>query len=92
LGHLNQGGHFVVQQQDVGDGSWEIACMRLDFTGKILLFKNLAIKSEEEFSGFRRVPAGTTFAEGVKMLEEEGSKPPISGSETARAERGTRSH
>jgi hypothetical protein len=92
LGHLNRGGHFVVQQQDVGDGSWEISCMRLEFTGKILLFKSLAIKTEEEFSGFRRVPPGTTFPEGVKMLQEEGSKPPISGSETARAERKTRSH
>jgi hypothetical protein len=91
LGHLNRGGHFVVQQQDVGDGSWEISCMRLEFTGKILLFKSFAIKSEEEFSGFRRVPSGITFAEGVKMLQEEGSKPPISGSETARAAHATRS-
>ena len=90
LGHLNQGGRFMVQQQDVGDGSWEVSHMSLDFTGKILLFKNLAIKSEEVFSGFRRVPAGTTFAEGVRMLQEEESKPAQSGPETARAERKSR--
>lgn len=90
LGHLNQGGHFVVQQQDLGDGSWEISCMRLEFSGKILLFKSLAIKSDEVFSGFRRVPPGTTFAEGVKMLQEEQAKPTESGAETARAERRSR--
>jgi hypothetical protein len=86
LGHLNQGGHFFVQQQDLGDGSWEISCMRLDFAGKVFLFKNIAIKSEEVFSDFRRVPASITFAEGVKMLEQEQSKPEKNGSETARAE------
>lgn len=87
LGHLNSGGHFVVQQQDVGDGAWEISCMKLDFTGKILMFKSLAIKSEEEFSDFRRVPPNITFAEGVKMLQAEEAKPVYGGSETAKAER-----
>jgi hypothetical protein len=86
LGHLNQGGHFVVQQQDVGDGAWEISCMRVEFTGKILVFKSLAIKSDEEFTDFRRVPPGTTFAEGVKMLQAEESKPIYGGAETAKAE------
>jgi hypothetical protein len=43
--------------------------MALAFTGKILLFKTLAIKSEEVFSDFRRVPAGTTFAQGIEMLK-----------------------
>ena len=71
LGHLDKGGHFLVEQRDVGDGSWQVSHMSLAFTGKILLFKSLAIKSEEVFSDFRRVPDGTTFAQGVEMLEEE---------------------
>jgi hypothetical protein len=86
LGHLNPGGHFYVQQQDLGDGSWELSCMRLEFAGKVLLFKTIAIKSEEVFSNFRRVPSGTTFAEGVKMLEAEQAKPAVSGAETVRAQ------
>jgi hypothetical protein len=45
--------------------------MSLNFAGKILLFKSIAIKSEEVFSDFRRVPAGTTFAQGVEMLKAE---------------------
>ena len=71
LGHLDKGGHFLVEQCDAGNDSWEVSRMSLSFTGKILLFKNLAIKSDEVFSGFRRVPDDTTFAQGVEMLKAE---------------------
>jgi hypothetical protein len=74
LGHLDKGGHFLVEQFDVGDGSWEISRMSLGFTGKILIFKSIAIKSDEVFSDFRRVPADTTFAQGVEMLKVEEAK------------------
>ncbi len=85
LGHLDPGGHFFVEQQDLGDGSWDISCMRLEFTGKILLFKSIAIKSEEIFSNFRRVSPATTFAQGVEMLREEQAKLTQAGSVTAKA-------
>jgi hypothetical protein len=74
LGHLDEGGHFLVEQCEVGNGSWEVSRMSLSFTGKILLFKSLAIKSDEVFSDFRRVPAGTTFAQAVEMLKAEEAK------------------
>jgi len=86
LGHLDRGGHFFVQQQDLADGSWDVSCMRLEFTGKILLFKSIAIKTEEVFSDFRRVPASITFAEGVEMLKAERTKLAQGASETAKAE------
>jgi hypothetical protein len=44
--------------------------MSLDFTGKILIFKNLRIQSTQTVSDFRPVPPNLTFAQGVKMLEE----------------------
>jgi hypothetical protein len=90
LGHLNKGGHFFVEQQNLGDGSWDVSCMRLDFAGKILLFKNIAIKSEETFSNFRRVPSGTTFAQGVEMLKIEQAKLAQGGGETTKAENRSR--
>jgi hypothetical protein len=71
LGHLDKGGHFLVEQRDVGDGSWQVSRMSLSFTGKILLFKSIAIKSDEVFSDFRRVPSDTTFAQGAEMLKAE---------------------
>ncbi len=74
LGHLNKGGHFLVEQCDVGDDSWEISHMALSFSGKILLLKSIAIKSDEVFSDFRRVPSDTTFAKGIQLAEEEQAK------------------
>jgi hypothetical protein len=86
LGHLDKGGHFLVEQRDVGDNSWEVSHMSLAFTGKILLFKSIAIKSEEVFSDFRRIPDGTTFAQGVEMLEAEEAKLAENHKATAAAE------
>ncbi len=71
LGHLDRGGRFVVQQQEVGDNLWEISSMSLRFTGKILLFKNLSISSTEVFSGFKRIPSDLTFAQALEMLKKE---------------------
>lgn len=85
LGRLDKGGHFLVDQADVGDNCWELSHMSLAFTGKILLFKNISIKSDEVFSNFRRVPNDTTFAQGVKLLETESTRFSQGGSETADA-------
>jgi hypothetical protein len=74
LGHLDKGGHFLVEQRDVGNDCWEVSHMSLNFAGKILLFKTISIKSDEVFSDFQRVPDGTTFAQGVQMLKAEEAK------------------
>jgi hypothetical protein len=71
FGRLDQGGRFVVTQADLGDGSWDITEMKLNITGKILLFKNLSMISDETISDFRRVPDTLTFAQGVEMLKAE---------------------
>lgn len=74
IGHLDKGGHFRVQQSDVGDGSWDITEMQLEMTGKILFFKSISMVSDETFSDFHRVPENLTFAQGVRLLETEREK------------------
>lgn len=74
LGHLDKGGHFEVQQADVGDGAWEITKMSLRMTGKILVFKSLSMIYDESFTDFRRVPANLSFAGGVDLLKAECEK------------------
>jgi hypothetical protein len=76
LGHLNKGGHFRVQQADLGlgDGAWGITEMKLNMTGKILMFKGLNIVSEEVLSDFQRMPEKLTFAQGVENLKTEEEK------------------
>jgi hypothetical protein len=71
LGHLDRGGHFLVHQQEIGDRRWEISEISLDFTGKILLVKNLTINSTEVFSGFKKIPPDLTFAQAFELLKKE---------------------
>jgi len=71
LGHLDKGGHFIVQQSDVGDNHWEVSRMDLAFTGKILFLKKLNIRSSEVFSDFRPAPSDLTFAQGVELLKKQ---------------------
>jgi len=75
LGRLDKGGHFLVEQAQVGDaGNWEVTRMDLSFTGKIMLIKNLTIKSNEVFTDFREVPSNLTFAQGVELLKKQSSE------------------
>jgi hypothetical protein len=74
VGHLDKGGHFRVQQADLGDGTWDITEMNLDITGKIFFVKSLSMISDEVFSDFHRVADDLTFAQGVKMLQVEEEK------------------
>jgi len=71
LGHLDRGGHFLVDQADISDNNWAITRMELALTGKIFFFKNLNMKSTEVYSDFRPVPADLTFAQGVELLKKE---------------------
>jgi len=71
LGHLNPGGHFLVDQADVGYNRWEGTHMDLAFTGKVLFFKSLNIRSKETYSDFRPAPPNLTFAQAVELLKKE---------------------
>jgi len=74
FGRLDKGGHFRVQQADVGNGSWELTLMDLSITGKILLFKSISMNWYEVFSDFEPVPSDLSFAKGVELLENEEKK------------------
>jgi hypothetical protein len=71
LGHLDRGGHFIVQQGDLGQGHWEITQLDLSFTGKALFFKTINIKEKEVFSCFQPAPRNLSFAEGVELLKKQ---------------------
>jgi hypothetical protein len=73
FGHLDKGGKFQVDQSEMEDDDWEITRMALNFTGKILLFKNLVINTSEVFSDFRKVPSNLTFANAVALLKKQES-------------------
>lgn len=76
LGHLDKGGHFRVQQADLGlgDGAWGIISISLNMTGKILMLKSISMVSDEVLSDFHRMPDKLTFAQGVEILKTEEEK------------------
>ena len=71
LGHLDKGGRFLVEQADLGDGTWDTSRMVLRFTGRILFFKHLDIQSDEVYRDYRPVPNNLTFAQGIELLRKE---------------------
>jgi hypothetical protein len=75
LGHLDKGGHFMVEQAATAQETWEITRMSLAFTGRILLIKGLNIKSDEVFSNFRVVPPDLSFAQGVELIKKQAAEP-----------------
>lgn len=74
FGHLDKGGHFIVEQSQVGNNNdWETTHMDLDFTGRVLLFKKLNIKEDDTTSDFRLAPRNLTLAQGLELLNKQNS-------------------
>lgn len=70
LGHLDKGGHFIVEQSEVGPNRWEPTYMNIQFTGKALLFKSINLRQIETTSDYSKVPDGLTLAQGIDMLKK----------------------
>lgn len=76
FGHLNQGGSFLIQQKEIYPGHWDTTHMKLHFTGKILLFKNLDIQEDEQTSDYKPVE-GMNVPQALaklKQVDEEYAK------------------
>jgi hypothetical protein len=71
LGHLDKGGHFLVEQGCVTDNDWEVTRMSLAFTGKELFFKTINFSQDETLSDFHPAPKDMTFAQAVEFLKKQ---------------------
>lgn len=71
LGHLDKGGHILLQAQNVRDSYWLISRVDLNVTGKILLFKSLTVDTSERFTDVKLVPPDLPFAEAIGMLKKQ---------------------
>ena len=70
LGHLDEGGQFVVEQKPVNGRHWEPSHMVLNFTGKVLLFKTLRIRQDETVTDYKPVDA-INVAQALDMLKKQ---------------------
>jgi hypothetical protein len=71
LGHLEKGGHFIVEQRELSPGQWDLTFMEVDMKGKALFFKTIAVREKEYCSDFRTVPDGLTLVEAADMLTKQ---------------------
>jgi hypothetical protein len=72
LGHLDEGGQFIVEQKPVegANGShWEPSHMVLQFTGKALIFKAIKINDDETSTDYHPV-RDMTVAQAVELLKK----------------------
>lgn len=81
LGHLDKGGHILIEQGDLPDGNWVLSHFMMHFTGKVLFFKNIDVNTTETSWNFHRVPDDLSFAQGLELLKKE--EPEIAKSATA---------
>lgn len=70
LGHLDKGGVFDVEQQDVGDGFWELTRLDVHMRGRMLLFKGIDVQQSQRDTEFVRVPADLSMQQVAQMLEK----------------------
>ncbi|HZT34819.1 MAG TPA: hypothetical protein VFA15_02790 [Nitrososphaera sp.] len=70
LGRLYKGGSFMVEQEQVDGNHWDTTVMKLDLTGKALLFKSLVYKEQELESDFKRLPDHLSMMQGVEILKK----------------------
>ena len=69
LGKLNRGGELTIEQVPIEGGRWITRRMKLNFTGRVLVFKTLKVDLEQFTSNYRPV-SGMSVAEGIAFLKK----------------------
>ncbi len=69
VGRLDKGGTIDLEQTQIGTGDWELTRMKLNLTGKLLMFKSITVQLSEEMGRFSPVPPNTDYREAIRMLK-----------------------
>lgn len=71
LGHLDKGSHFEVRQAEVVPGHWDMTTMRVEMTGKALLFKSIGLQKRETRRDFHQVSDDLTLTQAADILNRQ---------------------
>jgi hypothetical protein len=71
LGHLDKGGTFAVQQQEVAPGFWEGTLTRVQMNGKALFFKTSSVQGDETYTNFRLLPPNTSLQSAAELISRD---------------------
>jgi hypothetical protein len=81
FGRVDRGGTVNIARTRLSDGIWQVSMEKIDFSGRMAIFKSLNRRKDEERSDFKPIAPGTTFAQAIDELEKNGAS---SYSETSR--------
>ena len=70
LGHLDKGGTFLVKQQEVGPGCWEMTRMDVQMNGRALFFKTIGVRTNEIDTDFHAVPPKASIQQVAVLTGE----------------------
>src|SRR5712664_1781160 len=71
LGHLDKNGAFLVRQQEVGDGHWDLSFLSVHMNGRALFFKTITVLEKKTLLDYRRVPRGETLQQVADFLRRD---------------------
>jgi hypothetical protein len=77
LGHLDKGGTFVVKQEGVGSGVWEVTTLDVQMNGKALFFKTITVRQKESNSEFKALPQSVTIQQAAVMTKDKQTEVPM---------------
>jgi len=81
FGRVDRGGTVNIARTRLSDGIWQVSMEKIDFSGRMAIFKSLNRRKDEERSDFKPIAPGTTFAQAIDELEKNRAS---SYSETSR--------
>jgi hypothetical protein len=70
-GHLNPGGTFSVELENVTPGDWELKSLNVEMNGKALLFKTITVREQDTYSNYTPVPPNTSLVQAAERLQED---------------------
>jgi hypothetical protein len=71
LGHLDKDGTFVVKQQEVGDGHWDLSYMSVHMGGKALFFKTITVLEKKSLADYKPLPRDVTLQQAADFLRSD---------------------
>jgi hypothetical protein len=69
IASIRAGSSFATTRRDVEGEEWKAETVNTDIAGRAIIFKTIAKKQSAEYARFERVPADTTPAQAVALLE-----------------------
>ena len=73
LGRVDKGGSMNITRTRLSEGVWQISMEKIDFSGRMAIFKSLNKRKDEQRSDFKPVAPGMTIAQVLDELEKSGA-------------------